>query len=809
MGQYRNSDESGGVEIGLHYPRFQLAKALKNAWATGDSKAERKAEKWQQVLEGMFSGELAVGSRTPVAETPAWVTLEVVTGGFATGNMLAGGELRDHELDLARELGIPVDIDTRARLNGYFLSEEGQSRLGQMIETGRFRLDLPEEGALLVIAWLLNQGDLAAARRVLDVLMPLFDRLRFFPMASEELPGNGEQVFLQDVGQTLERLRRVAVQKQVEAQAESIGIWRPLYDRAAELLLDTVDGEPPRLVKDPSGGEPDRVQVAGGRPCQSRPPEWDERAAALLEACSRAANEHRPSRRWRSKDGSFQRFLRAIAAHADGNEISEGERSHLRTALAHYLAKWGAPDSETHRARRGAQDRQCAGPRYHEIAELLARRLEALPKNEGLHDPSLGTAPIGAPESRASVPEGTPIPPHLSRKVGRALVGTIQELIESGYVSSADLLAEVLPQITSEVRASSIEDGALRRIFAHVYRAFRRRRSLLLLNLESQVRLEELPWVGALDGYRAGSMADRTLAKTVMHDVTCTALTHFPQAILPNKLVRELRALAKQAGMAVPFVDEIAADIFMGIFSAKYARAAHEAGELLAETLYERYYGIDYAKVLAVAAKSGRKPSGRQGFWSWLSPGPEPRVHADQSFADLCSEMAGSGISSDWGSAGWSVAGNGMVIEQQQIVTTQNLAALFRFLDLREALRPALPEMANQCFRWICARQQLPLTDYHARLIMMKNTAYAWRQMIFFLALVEPAEQRALAGWMVRHLAEQSAEFQSRFRPAFMGLSAAIEGRRISDNGGRRLLGWTLGRHWMMPEPGDGTQDES
>ncbi|MBK7842034.1 MAG: hypothetical protein IPJ49_31050 [Candidatus Obscuribacter sp.] len=43
-----------------------------------------------------------------------------------------------------------------------------------------------------------------------------------------------------------------------------------------------------------------------------------------------------------------------------------------------------------------------------------------------------------------------------------------------------------------------IDDPALARLFLQLYIAFRKRRSLLLLNLESQVKLEELPWLSVI-----------------------------------------------------------------------------------------------------------------------------------------------------------------------------------------------------------------------------------------------------------------------------------------------------------------------
>ena len=79
-----------------------------------------------------------------------------------------------------------------------------------------------------------------------------------------------------------------------------------------------------------------------------------------------------------------------------------------------------------------------------------------------------------------------------------------------------------------------------------------------------------------------------------------------------------------------------------------------------------------------------------------------------------------------------------MIVEQQQILTTQNLAVLFQELGLTATLRDQLGDLAKECFQWICQRQQMKINDWHAKLIMVKNTAYAWRQMIFFLALLPP-----------------------------------------------------------------------
>ena len=90
---------------------------------------------------------------------------------------------------------------------------------------------------------------------------------------------------------------------------------------------------------------------------------------------------------------------------------------------------------------------------------------------------------------------------------------------------------------------------------------------------------------------RAATSADTKAAFTRLAALTLNA---FPATLVPNPMVAELDVLAREAGLDLPLTEEIAADIFMGRFSAKYFRAATLAGERLRGTLYARYYRLDY-----------------------------------------------------------------------------------------------------------------------------------------------------------------------------------------------------------------------
>ncbi len=95
------------------------------------------------------------------------------------------------------------------------------------------------------------------------------------------------------------------------------------------------------------------------------------------------------------------------------------------------------------------------------------------------------------------------------------------------------------------------------------------------------------------------------------------------------------------------------------------------------------------------------------------------------------------------------------------------------------------------------------VASHHAQLIQAKNAAYAWRQMIFFLALLPPPSVDEFLGWAEDHLGHQPDEFRERFDPAHKGLVLAAGGRSLDDPlateaGARRFLGWTTEQHWLL-----------
>jgi hypothetical protein len=784
------------LRVGSGYALFQLAKALtteaQHPNPTTRARAQQRIADWTTVFTGILQGTLAVGSRTPLESTPSWVTLKVLTGGFATGDLLAAGPLQAHEQALLARLPATAEGEARRVLNSYYLTEEGLAQLHGLLQSGAYAVTVPEEGALLVVAWLVHHAQASQARDLLATIGPWFARLRFYPRPAVRVQPTGARVFLQDVGSTITRLQQIRPNPRILAQQEAVCIWTPLYDRLVALFLETVAGALPSLRCDAAGrwerAANGQFPVQGGWPCRHYPPGWAARATGLLHECDAQRAVHRRcGRPERAKDpfAQLREYLRRCVQ--DPASLRGRDVGRIRLILACYVTKRGTPDSARSRALRAQQFQHARAPTFQEIAAAVVARLQTYPPDEGLEDLDPITQPVALPEAqRWRIPVGTPIPEALRHKVQRSLWDTVDVLVERHVITSGSTLARVLPQISAGVRAAGFADPALRRLFAAIYAAFRQRRSLLLLNLEHQVQIEELPWVAAIERVRSPALPAKELARQTLEEVTRLTIGSFPYALLPNKLLQELRALAKTAELDLPLVDELAADIFMGEFTGKFVAAAKHAAAVLDNTLYATYYGIDYQQIHELPDPQAGK----------RAPFQPPTRSA---FANLCAARAGVSLGS------WDPATNGMIIEQQQILTTQNLAVLFAGLDLATPLQDQLADLARQCFRWICKRQQVKVGDWHTGVIHIKNTAYAWRQMIFFLAVLPPPAVAEFLRWAEDHFSRQVELFRVRFRPALTGLVLAAAGHAPDSEvarqmGARRLLGWSKTRHWLLPD---------
>ena len=320
-------------------PRYAFEQLMR-ALGSGGEAAGRHASQWRRVLTGMFEGTLSIGSRTPVSDTPAWVTLEVAHGGFATGRYLAGGPLQEHELSKLGLIDRPAGVSERAALNAYYLGDAGRAELQKALSTGRFRLQVPEESALaMVVGWLVGHNESAHADELLADISGFFGELRFYPAPHPRPSRLTTDVYLEPAQTTVERLRSVKPSAPVAAMKEAIKIWTPLYDRTVAIFLETVEGETPFLVTDKSGELTRRPDgnpiVAGGWPCRHYPDGWRTRAGELLEAYEGARSNHRLSRKPERAKENFARLRSYLAVCIkDAASLSGRDVGMIRKILA-------------------------------------------------------------------------------------------------------------------------------------------------------------------------------------------------------------------------------------------------------------------------------------------------------------------------------------------------------------------------------------------------------------------------------------------------------------------------------------------
>lgn len=748
------------------YALGQLAHAFVTATTHEDAiarrRADRRAGRWAQALQQMADGDVLLGSRTPVRGLPAWVTLEVLRGGFATGSAVAETALQADEVTLASRRGTPRQ---RRMIFGYFLTDAGLEELNELLDSGGYRVEFPEDAALLTVAALLRAGDREGAMDILDAISPLADRLRFAPKRASAPTSRPDFVFRITAGDAVQVLRSRTPNPRVEAQREALSVWSPFSDRVLTLWLE---------------------RYADGQIATVEDPDWRRQAAALVDEYDRLAAVHTSSSKHKKPKENLAILVRAMRTAAAGGRLENREAGLVACAIRDCLVKRGLPGSTAHATLRDQQRTVATTPAHWQLAAVAAERLDNFSQADGIEDPASLTGRVTTAESEASgLPEGAEMPRIVPRVLTRAHAAPVEELVAEGVVPSAEVLAELVPRISATVVAAGFSDPVMARLAGANYRAFRERRSLLLLDLQKQVQPAELPWVRALERHSSETVDE---ASRVLHRVGTLTLDQFPATILPNPLVQEFQHLLEAAGHDVALVEELAADIFMGRFSDKFRRAAQNATSVISDTIYARYYDIDVGRVSDLVRPP--KPDKGRG-WSWWRPQPpEP----GNTFANLCAERAGRQPDDRW-----SVAANGTVIEQSQILTTHNLAALVSL-----GIRPSRPwaDLARESFAQtaslleLASRQPRPLAT-------VKDAAYAWRQGIFYLSLADSAEATAL-------LDDDSVAPQ----PAVMaelraGLRRAKSGEQAESDDHAPFLGWSVGRHWMLDALGHAAPPKS
>jgi hypothetical protein len=748
--------------------------------ASSSSSKKTKASKWADVAQGIWSGLLNIGSRAPVEGTPTWVTLEVLQGGFASGNYKAALKSDDAS-------------------NESWLTAEGMERMEKMLETGHYHVSVPEHGAIPAIVWLLQQGREEDAKKILEEIQPWFSRLRFYPDAADTVPPSGQVVSVETVETVKDNLSEL-LQRATDLSNPSvvarIGLVTamryimPLKWRMAALFLQTLqcqhapsfqkaDGKTVRNGQNPvytvHADCPAGADYCGW-PLQVFPEGWLEEAKVLLSEVDDAVPECKLNQACMQDGkgmGTLITVLRACCSDEGHKSLSGRTVSMLRNVLAGLYTRSGALGSEKyHQYHKRLQQMVNTvleySPPSEQIPPVLAR-LQNYAADQGLSSEAV----VEVSEPVLISGKMVKLAPSITNQIKRATSGTLQKLINIGLVTSSEIVATLVGPIAAEAVSTAIENRELRLLSIQIRKAFFARRSLLLTNLQSQVKIHELPWTKPFVDLRSNKAGS---SREVLEQIFTTCIKNFPQTILPNKLLQSMRSLILDAGIKELYMtDELAADIFYGSFSSKFSAMALVAAKALKGTLYERYYGL--AEHWAELEKEG--------------------ADAEQ-FSIICCKAAGVGR---WvGYRG--IAENGSIIEAQQVLTTHNLAQLVTTLDLKDKVDWNV--LVIKTWNWILELfDQLVkpgASDWRGSLQNGKDVAYAWRQLIFYMSMMTPENMESCLRSLVIALSGKTTQIVSHAWTVYLApLTVAFAGQNSAF--AKPVYGWNTHVRPAKPLP--------
>lgn len=629
----------------------------------------------REVLDGVRKRGARIGERTDW-HRKEWITPEIVQGGFSTGRDLAGGFLKPHEAALILQHSIPTHgVRERRAINEWCLtSSAGRAWLLDLSRTGLYRLPTAEEGCLLAVVILEEAG--IVADHIIQEVSPWFDELRFFPEPAEHKAPDGSLSsvktsgdLVSKLGKRLQRFKATLVSAQFRSSAiENVYLptYRAIVDEAQRVCAWWLD--------DSNAGD------GGGLA-----PGFAERLATKRVNLILFGFEKkmRRSSLWKLFDA-----LEVVALH--GRQTRRAFIEHIRrhaeaasTFLARRCSIPPAPLMSPHRQSR--------------LFQLRGLMKELKPEEH---------ASSGLPMDR--VTDLSSRFPLFRAEVERVALGTLQELADLGVLASPEQLAIQGVRVVVKHRAEHFAPEPARTLALHLLTAFMARRSRLLLNLETQVRVSEIPWFGAIadafDTEQQPADPCRVVAvNPVAREVFGVHVTCFPDKQMPNRLVRLLDEYLGCKGL----VKEIAADIFQGAFRSKFGTQAKQREEILGPGTP---YGDYYAKVLI-------------------------KFPDDAAVRTVEVKELQLGLGFEWHNR-YSVVDNGIVIEQVAVATTHNLLHLLVALGMDKDAA-LLDTAASVALSRLVERLRSMNTDYRFLRDESRRAAAACRAFLVFVSLLK------------------------------------------------------------------------
>ena len=798
-------------------------------------------QSWEALLRTLFSDSSLPqwGSRRPT-EYPTWVTLEVAHGGFATGRAMAS-----FEMDAARSGDL-----TPPRSNESFLTPSGMEELVGMLDSGCYRTTYPEHSALLAFAQLVRSGDATSARQLLHEIAPYFLEIRFYPKATSKPSAIDDLrvgvATTSDLPKTLGRVRARSLDgtraKRMALQRDACDMYEPIQAEAVKLLLLST-GSP--LDCDNPSWEDDNQLLStvdsGLREAigalVTRFTKLSEYSVTKSETTSRwelvtyyegeqklttfknveDTNKMYPFKvgRHTKARSSTRLFVEALATAVappeSAESLSNAEKHKLGNRLRSVIAKRGVIGGNRHDAvyRKQVELSSAVADPVPVFVDAATKETEACSSDLYITERDLPLVQSKIVQRVKDDCKGffandewdqyrarrqfhdyrnitAPIPSSVEKALSRTTARSLSEHVACGAVVSAEGIARCVSELFAAASANTLQDPVLRRLHYSTMSAFNRRRSLLLVNLERQVRVHELPWVAAIAQINVKGGEGETQEKESVNETSAVVdtvrtaaqvwLASFPQTSVPNNFLRAIQnvmlprkptpqldspvecdgddhdddleapredlpiSLSPENKFGVPrLLKELATDLFMGEFTQSFPLSTLETAKALRGTTYERYYNLGevYSSYIS-AAEALIAAKGTQHYLSKLL------LEAATSAKAL------------WGSkedanTNFTIS-SGRTLEAVMVLSSHNLLQFYEWLQLDGAV----DNVSSACTVWayIVDRFIHP-PGRHTR--GYKQVAYAWRQLLFFVSIEEVRLRRL--GFDEQHFASLMNDF--------------------------------------------------
>ncbi|MDR1137970.1 MAG: hypothetical protein LBK91_06570 [Synergistaceae bacterium] len=761
------------MDIDIHYARNELRKALRlrNRRKDADSiaRAEKRIALWNAVVEGIGNGVRETSS--PMAEKyPFWVTRKARMNGSATGWAAADVPFSDEERERLAVLA-PYAHASRESLFAALLSDSGLAWLRETLASREYKIEYPEDAALFVIAWLLENGQTDEALSLVKEIAPYAHILRFLPKSADRAVRAAELVHRFSSNEVRAELGRESyfADCNIDMRREALSVWIPYMDRLVAHWLALFDGNTdgaPRVPPDLPFG-------------------WLDGAKALADQYE-TLKERRPfcSKYHNSKE-NLQILLSATRDFLQ-NGPSASNLSRVGHVVRCYVKAHGAPGDARHAKTREEQSRTASMPGYELIALALALRLPQT--DEGIENVGEFLDPISGAELGGAAAQCAPyeIPESIRKVVRKATAAPLPELIRQGIVPSPDMLELFVPQVKSMEVFRSYADENIALLVAETHKAFSRR-PMPSYTQPPKGEYNDLPWVKSLRRERRGEYGVAAALRLAGYSID-----FFPGVILPNTLIGHLVDLYDMSGGKPPFITYSSRNIFIVGFTPKFCEAVLAAANLLHGSLYEKYYGLDYAALKEHTSDS-------------LSASTDLTAMFERTLRECATDMTATfepavqeymmKLETVFEPYSWygdnklwiHIRLYEMSVELAHIYTAHNLAALVAEGVKTEHSYEELAFMACEYSLRLLKKSLGP----NARVIwrLTKNAAYAWRQSLFFISLT-PREtvdtflsrfENLSASWLGPEITSQ----------LFTGLRAAANGDSPEKGKHCPFVGWT------------------